>query len=53
MHTTLGVGVLSGDVPGDGGGSRLGLLLENHGSGDLGVTTDDGNYESGCQRRLA
>jgi len=47
VHATLSVGVLAGDVPGDGGGSRLGLLYESHGPGDLGVTTDDGNYKGG------
>lgn len=44
VHATLGVGVVAGDVPGDGGGSGLGGLLEGDGSGDLGVTTDDGNW---------
>lgn len=41
METTLGVGVVAGDVPGDGGeGVGIGLL-EGDSAGDLGVTTDD------------
>lgn len=51
VHAALSVGVLARDVPGDGGGSRLGILHEGNGPRDLGVTTDDGN----CRRvpRLA
>jgi hypothetical protein len=41
VHAALGVGIVAGDVPGNGGGSRLGRLLESHGAGDLGVTPDD------------
>jgi hypothetical protein len=47
VETALGVGVVAADVPGDGGRGRLGLLLEDDGAGDLGVTTEDGN----CQER--
>lgn len=47
MEATLGVGVVASDVPGDGGGSGLGGLLEGDGSSDLGVTTDDGNCRQG------
>lgn len=43
VEATLGIGVVASDVPGDGGGSRLGLLHKGDGTGDLGVTTDDGN----------
>ncbi len=43
VEAALGVGVVSGDVVGDGGGSTLGLLLEDDGAGDLGVTTEDSN----------
>lgn len=43
VEAALGVGVLAGDVPGDGGGRRLGVLLEDDGAADLGVTTEDGN----------
>lgn len=38
VESSLGVGVVTGDVPGDGSGSRLRLLLEDDGTGDLGVT---------------
>lgn len=41
VHAALGVGIVASDVPGDGGGSRLGGLLEDDGTRDLGVTTDD------------
>ena len=41
VEAALSVGVVAGNVPGDGGGSRLGLLLEGDGAGDLGVTTED------------
>lgn len=43
VHTTLGVGVVAGDVPRDGGVSTLRGLLEGDGTGDLGVSTEDGN----------
>jgi len=43
VHATLGVGVVAGDIPGDGGGGRLRGLLEGDGAADLRVTTDDGN----------
>lgn len=48
VHTTLGVGVVTGDVPGDGGVSTLRGLLEGDGTGDLGVSTEDGNCKSYC-----
>lgn len=41
VHTTLGVRIVSGDVPGNSSGSGLGLLLEGDGTRDLGVSTDD------------
>lgn len=44
VEASLGVGVVAGDVPGDGGRSRLGGLFEGDGSGNLGVTTEDGNW---------
>ena len=47
MHATLGIGVVAGDVPGEGGGGRLGLLLEDEGALDVGVTTEDGNCDGG------
>ena len=43
VEAALGVGVLARDVPGDGGGSRLGLLLEDNGAADLGVAADNAN----------
>lgn len=43
VHATLSIGVIAGDVPGDGGWGRLGLLLESDGSGDLGVPTNGCN----------
>ena len=43
VEATLGVGIVAGDIPGDGGGRRLRVLLEDNGAGDLGVTTEDGN----------
>lgn len=43
VEAALGVGVVAGDVVGDGSGSGLGLLLEDNGSGDLSVTTEDSN----------
>ena len=43
VHAALGVRVVAGDVPGQGGGGGLGLLLEHDGALDVGVTTEDGN----------
>jgi hypothetical protein len=43
VHTTLGVGVVAGDVPGDGGRGGFGGLLEGHLAGDLGVSPENGN----------
>lgn len=47
VEAALRVGVVARDVPGDLGGSRLGLLLEDDVTRDLGVTTED----SDCERR--
>lgn len=44
VEATLGVGVVARDVVGDGGGSGLGLLLEDHGALDVRVTTDDSDW---------
>lgn len=41
VDATLSVGVVAGDVPGDGGGSGLGLLLKSDGALDVGVTTEN------------
>jgi len=43
VHATLSIGVVAGDVPGDGGRGGLGGLLEGHLSSDLGVSSNDGN----------
>jgi hypothetical protein len=48
VHTTLSVGVVAGDVPGDGGVSTFGGLLEGDGTGDLRVSTEDGNCKACC-----
>jgi hypothetical protein len=47
MHATLGVGVVASDVPGDGGGRRLGLLLEDNGALDGGVTAENAYWTRG------
>ncbi|KAH8711077.1 hypothetical protein HC256_007906 [Beauveria bassiana] len=41
VEAALRVGVVARDVPGDGGGSRLGLLLKGDSTGNLGVATKD------------
>lgn len=43
MEASLRVGIVTGEVPRDGGGLRLRGLLEGHGAGDLGVTTENSN----------
>ena len=43
VETTLSVGVVAGDVPGDGGRGVLVSLLEGDGARDLGVSADDSN----------
>lgn len=43
VEATLGVGIVAGEVPGDGRGRGLGLLLKGDGTGDLGVTSDGCN----------
>lgn len=47
VDAALGVGVVAGEVPGDGGGGVLISLLEGDSAGDLGVTTDGCNYVGG------
>lgn len=41
VEGTIGVGVVAFDVPRDIGGGTLVGLLEGHGAGDLGVTTEN------------
>lgn len=43
VESTLSVGVVASDVPGDGGRGTLGSLLEGDGAGDLSVTTENSN----------
>lgn len=47
VESTLSVGVVAGDVPGDGGGGTLVSLFEGDGAGDLSVTTENSN----CRER--
>ncbi len=44
VHATLSIGIVTSDVPCDGGGGGLGFLLEGNGAGDLGVTSNGRNY---------
>jgi hypothetical protein len=44
VHASLSVGVVAGDVPCDLGVGVLVLLLEGHGTSDLGVTAKLCNY---------
>lgn len=44
VEGTLSVGVVAGDVPGDGGGAVLGSLLEGDGTSDLRVSAEDSNW---------
>lgn len=41
MHATLSIGVVTGDIVGDGGGRRLGCLFEGHLTCDFGVSSED------------
>ena len=41
VHAALGVGIVARDVPGDGGGGLLVLLLKGNGALDVGVTPED------------
>lgn len=47
VESTLGVGIVAGDVPRDVGGSTLVSLLEGDGTGDLRVTAED-SHCSAC-----
>jgi hypothetical protein len=44
VHATLGVSVVAGDVPANGGEGVLRLLLKGDGALDVRVTTNDSNY---------
>ena len=43
VHASLSIGVVAGDVVGDGGGRRLGALLERDSAGDFRVSSEDGD----------
>lgn len=43
VHASLGIRVAAADVVVDGGGRGLGALLERHDSGDLRVSSEDGD----------
>lgn len=43
VHATLGIRVVAGDVVGDLGWARLGVLFKRHGPSDLGVSFQDGD----------
>ena len=43
VHSSLGVGVVAGNVVGDGGGRGLGVLLKAHDARDFGVSAKDGD----------
>jgi hypothetical protein len=45
VHATLGIGIVTGDVPCDSGWRGFGGLLEGDGALDVGVTTDGCNYK--------
>jgi hypothetical protein len=44
MHAALGIGVVAGDVPCNGGLGALGGLLEGHGALDVGVSAENGDW---------
>lgn len=50
VEATLGVGVIAGDVVGDGGRGTLRVLLEDDGAGDLCVSSEDSNCRSPVSR---
>jgi hypothetical protein len=52
VETALSIGIVALNVVGDGGGAGLRALLESHGAGDLGVTTEDGNCRVGMLAKL-
>ena len=45
MHAAFGAGIMACDVVGDGRWGGLRRLLEGDGTRNLGVSTDDGNYD--------
>ena len=47
VHATLSIGVITRDIPCDGGRGGFGVLLEGDSSSDLRVTSDGCNYNRG------
>lgn len=45
VHASLSIGVVAGNVPGDGGWAGFGGLLKGHCASDLGVSSEDGNCD--------
>jgi hypothetical protein len=45
MDPTFGIGVIAGNVVGDGRGGGLGVLLEPNGPGDFRISSKDGDWE--------
>ena len=46
VHATLGVGIMAGDVPGDGGGRGLGVLLKDNSALDVRVTAENTDWQA-------
>ena len=46
VESTLSIGVVAGNVPGDGGGRALLGLFEGNRTGNLRVTAEDSNYSA-------
>ena len=46
VHATLSVGIVAAHIPGDGRLGVLGCLLEVHGTLDVGVSTDNSDWEA-------
>ena len=52
VHATLGVGIVPGDIPGDGSGRGFGLLLEDNGALDVRVTAENTDWSTMTLARL-
>lgn len=44
VEASLSIGVMAGKIPADGGRGVFIGLLESHLAGDLGISSEDGNY---------
>jgi len=51
VESSLGIGIVTSKVPGDGGWRGLGFLFKGDGTGDLGVSSNGCNWEK--ERTLA